>query len=95
MRQAAPAWQRVKRQGMAAPTHAPYYVFNHADGHGFVIVAGDDAVQPILGYSTQGSFSYDDMPPALRTWLDLNERYVAVCGQRNHVSGYLQHQPCR
>ncbi len=81
LQQATPAWQRVKRQGMAAPAHAPYYVFNRDDGHGFVIVAGDDAAQPILGYSDEGTFSYDNMPPALRAWLDLNERYVAACSQ--------------
>ena len=33
-----------------------YYVFNAPDGNGFVIVAGDDRVKPILAYSTTGSF---------------------------------------
>ena len=32
-----------------------YYVFN-IDGGGFVIIAGDDRVKPILAYSTTGSF---------------------------------------
>ena len=33
-----------------------YYVFNVSNGEGFVIVAADDRVKPILAYSTTGSF---------------------------------------
>ena len=38
-----------------------YYVFNVNDGHGFVIIAGDDRVKPILAYSTTGCFNPDDI----------------------------------
>jgi Peptidase C10 family. len=37
-----------------------YYVFN-LNGGGFVIVAGDDCVKPILAYSTTGSFDADNV----------------------------------
>lgn len=33
-----------------------YYVFNVKDGEGFVVVAGDDRVKPILAYSTTGAY---------------------------------------
>ena len=33
-----------------------YYVFNVSNGEGFVIVAADDCVKPILAYSTTGQF---------------------------------------
>ena len=33
-----------------------YYVFNVKNGEGFVIVAGDDRVKPILAYSTTGQY---------------------------------------
>ena len=33
-----------------------YYVFNVANGEGFVIVSGDDRVKPILAYSTAGQY---------------------------------------
>ena len=33
-----------------------YYVFNVKNGDGFVIVAGDDRVKPILAYSTTGQY---------------------------------------
>ena len=40
---------------------ADYYVFNVSDGEGFVIVAGDDRVKPILAYSTTGSYDPEDV----------------------------------
>ncbi len=38
-----------------------YYVFNVDDDNGFVIVAGDDRVKPILAYSTTGSFDVNNV----------------------------------
>ena len=38
-----------------------YYVFNVPDDNGFVIVAGDDRVKPILAYSTTGSFDVNNL----------------------------------
>ena len=34
-----------------------YYAFNVDGGNGFVIIAGDDRVKPILAYSTTGTFN--------------------------------------
>lgn len=47
-----------------------YYVFNTEGNNGFVVVAGDDAVSPILGYSLSSSFNAGDIPPALQWKLD-------------------------
>ena len=38
-----------------------YYAFNVRGGNGFVIVAGDDRVKPILAYSTEGSFDPEEV----------------------------------
>ena len=46
-----------------------FYVFN-VDNIGFIIVSGDDTVIPILGYSDQGIFDSDNMPPAFQKWLE-------------------------
>lgn len=43
------------------------YIFNANPG--FVVMAADDRVQPILGYSFTGSCSTDDMPENVRGWL--------------------------
>lgn len=47
-----------------------FYIFNSSDQNGFVIVSGDDCAYPILGYSTEGNYSNNDLPPNLRKWLD-------------------------
>jgi hypothetical protein len=46
-----------------------FYVFN-VGSVGFVIVAGDDTVTPILGYSDQGNFVSENMPSNLKKWLE-------------------------
>ncbi|MDD5696268.1 MAG: thiol protease/hemagglutinin PrtT, partial [Bacteroidales bacterium] len=46
-----------------------FYVFN-ADPNGFVIVAGDDAVFPILGYSDESSFDPVSIPSNFKKWLE-------------------------
>ena len=38
-----------------------YYVFNVKGGEGFIIIAGDDRVKPILAYSTTGKYNPDDV----------------------------------
>ena len=44
-----------------------FYVFNV--GGGFAIVAADDAVTPILGYSPNGHFDPQNIPDNCRAWL--------------------------
>lgn len=38
-----------------------YYVFNVPGDNGFVIIAGDDRVKPVLAYSTTGSFDVNNL----------------------------------
>lgn len=46
-----------------------FYIFNEASG-AFVIVAGDDIVQPVLAYSTERSFEPADLPINVAKWLE-------------------------
>ena len=46
-----------------------FYVFNRTDRPGFVIVAGDDKVAPVLGYSFDNAFETVGMPENIRLWL--------------------------
>ena len=50
--------------------HTYYYVFNNESAEGFVIVAGDDNVLPILGYSLDGSFTQNNIPSNVAKWLE-------------------------
>lgn len=45
-----------------------YYVFNN-DAGGFVIIAGDDAVAPVLGYTSTGTFDAGNLPDGLKDLL--------------------------
>lgn len=47
-----------------------YYAFNDTEGKGFVLIAGDDRVTPVLGYSHTGQFDDTNLPPTLKAWLD-------------------------
>lgn len=56
-----------------------YYIFERSAGAGFVIIAGDDAVEPIIGYSLENPIDVSDLPPALIGFLKGHEdriRYV-------------------
>ena len=46
-----------------------YYVFNKGE-EGFVIISADDFYRPIIGYSENGKFDVDNIPPALQDYLD-------------------------
>ena len=46
-----------------------FYVFNMADGQGYVIAAADDRVPAVLGYSDRGNIDPDNMPENMRAWL--------------------------
>ena len=48
----------------------PYYVFNAQNNQGFVIVAGDDRSEEIIGYSDEGYFDADNLPHALTDMLE-------------------------
>ncbi|MBP6311951.1 MAG: C10 family peptidase [Flavobacteriales bacterium] len=46
-----------------------YRVYNAAD-QGYVVVAGDDAVLPILAYSTESTFPTGQLPVQISKWFD-------------------------
>lgn len=56
-----------------------FYVFTGSNGKGFIIVAADDCVTPILGYSENGTFSFVDMPDQVREWLNGYEAQIRFC----------------
>ena len=52
-----------------------FYVISR-DGGGWVIIAGDDNVQPILGISETGLFATDGMPENVKWWMNLMKESV-------------------
>ena len=53
-----------------AQTDAPYYIFNDAQGRGFVVVAGDDVMGEVLAYATEGTLDTLNANPCVRLLLD-------------------------
>lgn len=62
------AYRSPRLNTVMSSDQAAYYVFNAVDG--YVIVAGDDCIPPVLGYSDSGAFDAADVPPAMQEWLD-------------------------
>lgn len=48
----------------------PYYIFE-GDRGGFIILAADDRLSPVIGWSRDNTFSEEDEPANLRAWLDM------------------------
>lgn len=79
--------QKARAKSRTATTASrsdAYYVFNN-DAGGFVIIAGDDAVTPVLGYTSTGSFDAENLPDGLKDLLKSYERQIAALGD-NYVA---------
>ena len=64
-----------------------YYIYTTQENNGFVIVSGDDALAPIVGYSTEAFGNDCEMPVALIEWLNEYSMYVdnVRAGKVTHV----------
>ena len=60
-----------------------YYVFNVSNGEGFVIVAGDDRVKPILAYSTKGRFNPNDVAEGFQYMLNSYREEIQYVREHN------------
>lgn len=51
------------------------YAFNNGLD-GYVLVAGDDAIVPVLGYSDNGQFDYNTLPANARSWFEMYAQMI-------------------
>ena len=71
--------------------YSEFYIFNNEEGKGFVIIAADDCVTPVLGYSYDNNFATENLPHNLKDWLDsYAEQIRAVVIERAKVSKEIQ-----
>ena len=56
--------------------NATYYIFNRKESPGFAIIAGDDSMPAVIGYSLENSVDIDNMPEALKKMLSDYDQYV-------------------
>lgn len=67
--------------GINGANAEPYFYVYAADGRSFVIVAGDDAVRPILGFSFDSDFRSDDIPDNVQYWLNTYKKQIEYVRQ--------------
>ena len=73
--QKAPAKKMVLKKAATASENQ-YYVYENANGEGWVIVAANDVVTPVLAYSNTGSFRTDNMPKNISNWMSKYDHFI-------------------
>ncbi len=73
----------------ATTSNAAYYVFNIGNNQGFVIVAGDDRINPILGYSDQGYYDEKKAPANMKAWLNEYAQQIALLDKVAGIKGAI------
>ena len=72
-------------QTLSFPELQNMYVFAN-DTIGFVIVAADDRVRPVLGYSFDSPFPQRQLHPELNFWLSIYEDQIAYAATLNRAA---------
>ncbi|MBR1804407.1 MAG: C10 family peptidase [Muribaculaceae bacterium] len=70
-------------RSLSSAGESDYYAFNRGTDGGFIIVAGDDSVLPVLGYADSGTFDINEMPDNLRWWLEEYRREIQFARSMN------------
>lgn len=60
-----------------------FYIYNIEDTKGFVIVAGDDVIKPVLAYSTESKFQAEHLAPQVAYWLNGYNSVISSVISRN------------
>ena len=61
------------------------FLFTGADGKGFVLVAADDCVRPVLAYSHSDTFPGDPLPQHIHHWLTAYQSNIAALADAGAV----------
>lgn len=69
-----------------------YYILQGADS-GFVIIASNDVVSPIIGYSYNSRVSSDGkLPPNMESWLDNKAKEIYCATKNDNVTPKIEQQ---
>ena len=76
-----PILRRVKSQSQ---TEMPsFYVYQNEGGEGWVMIAADDRVMPVLAYSRTGKFDLDNIPVNAKEWFARYDSEIRFAQQEN------------
>ncbi len=73
-------------------TQPPYYIFNDAQGQGFVVIAADDAMGQVLAYGTEAPLDTLTANPSVK-WLLNGYRQTYEALQQGAIA--VPYAPCR
>ena len=68
--------------------NASLYAINRAEG-GFIVISGDDIIQPVLAYSEKGEFGATAIPANVKAWFDYIIGGIEYL-KRNNVTGSVK-----
>ena len=80
---AAPGQSGTALRSGAMVGTVDYFVFNFPENSGFAIVAGDDRVRPLLGYSLEGQFNPENLPENLSAHLEYYQDQITWAEEQN------------
>ena len=65
---------------------ASVYIFNRSNNDGFMLLSADDRAYPMLGYTDEGSFDPNNIPPALQYMLGEYSRQIEYANSHPDVA---------
>jgi hypothetical protein len=73
-------------EGLSAPDQdnqkqALFYIFNLNEKKGFIIISADDCTYPVIGYSFTGTFTGENLPPAVQGMLEMRAEEITALVQ--------------
>ena len=77
------AFQFVEMEGRSSSKFSALYILNNVKDAGFVIVAGDDRVTPVLGYSFENNFPQTNIPCNVMMWLEEMDTQITYMSRNN------------
>jgi hypothetical protein len=77
--------EQLRSQNVPDTDTICYYVFDVDNGknEGFVIVSGDDAAMPVLGYSDNGHYDVGNLAPAFVYWMECLQQEIEYAVENN------------
>ncbi len=64
-------------------TQEPYYYVYSSNNNSFLIVSGDDATRPVLGFSFNSEFDPNFIPPNVEYWLNYYKEQIRYVRENN------------
>ena len=90
-----PTLRKAAPRRQAGSLSAPYYIFSRGEDKGYVIVAGDDCIPSVIGYTESGDFDEQKEAPQLLAMLDTYAHMVETLQSEGRNIPYAPQGPSK